>query len=120
MIKNMKDVNVMNKKFYEAELLGIRALYTELHTDKSSIPDGMYCYDLRHGDDDSFPSAVENSVAVNYYGTILTTEKLNFGTEDFLPIDCDSFGFTGEIFCPKDFLKKSKLQNRESCGPEDY
>ena len=74
MIKNMKDVNVMNKKFYEAELLGIRALYTELHTDKSSIPDGMYCYDLRHGDDDSFPSAVENSVAVNYYGTILTTE----------------------------------------------
>lgn len=36
--------------------------------DKSTIPKGVNCYELRHGDDDSYPAALEENVKVNYYG----------------------------------------------------
>ena len=115
----MNIINAKNEEFEEVELLGIIALFTELRIDKSSIPEGMFCYSLRHGDDDSFPSTVENSVVVNYYGAILTTEKLNLGTANSLPVGYDNFGYTGKKFYAKDFLENYKLQGRKACRPEE-
>ena len=51
----MEYIDVKTREFFEVELLGIRALFTKLHIDKSSVPEGMYCYHLRH---DRFPSTV--------------------------------------------------------------
>lgn len=115
----MKDINVKDEEFEEVELLGIRALFTQLRIDKASVPEELYYYGLRHSDDGSFPLTVENNVIVNYYGAILTTERLNLGTEDYLPLGYDDLGFTGGRFHAEDFLEKSRLQRGEVCGPEE-
>ncbi len=112
----MEYIDVKTREFFEVELLGIRALFTKLHIDKSSVPEGMYCYHLRH---DRFPSTVENEVRADYFGTILTTKRLNFGAGDFLPLGHGDFDFTDKKFHVHDFMKKYSVQNRTTDKPEE-
>lgn len=51
----------------EVEVKGRMVLFTELCVDKDTIPFGMYCYDLRHGDD-GLPYTIKRNVIVNYFG----------------------------------------------------
>lgn len=50
----------------EVEVKGRMVLFTELCVDKDTIPFGMYCYDLRHGDD-GLPYTIKRNVIVNYF-----------------------------------------------------
>ena len=64
--------------------------------DKSTIPIGVNCYELRHGDDDSYPVTVEEKVSVNYYGVVLMRDKMELGQEGYVSLPYDDFGFSGE------------------------
>lgn len=96
----MKRINVMEEEFEVVEVLEQEALFTELRVDPATVPEGVYCYELRHGDDDSFPAAIEKQVAVNYFGTILLTKEL-LKKDDYLSLTPDDFGFTGETMTVK-------------------
>lgn len=115
----MEDINVKDKKLFEVELLGIRALFTTMRIDKSSIPEGMYYYNLKHDGDDRYPSAVENDSAENYFGAVLTVERLDFQAKSFLPLGHDDFCFTDEKFYAEDFIAKYGLQSRTIDKPEE-
>ena len=50
---------------------------------------GLFCYDLRHGDDGDI-STIEKGVLVNRAGSIITNEELTFGntiTTDMIYFD---------------------------------
>ena len=59
------------EKFQEVEIKGHFGLFTDSRIDKNSIPEGLYCYELRHGDENAYLAALEQSVRVNYFGTVL-------------------------------------------------
>lgn len=92
----MEAVDVEKEMLEEVELLGRTGYFTELRVDKEIVPEGMHCYELRHGDDDGFPASVEESVRVNYFGAVLFTETLELGEEKALQIGYEDFAFTGE------------------------
>ena len=92
----MEAIDVEKEMLEEVELLGRTGYFTELRVDKETVPEGMYCYELRHGDDNGFPASVEESVRVNYFGAVLFTEKLELGEEKALQIGYEDFAFTGE------------------------
>lgn len=92
----MKVIDVNKERFSEVEIQGHMALFTELRVDKSTIPEGVNCYELRHGDDDSYPAALEENVWVNYFGAVLMTDKMELGEDGWIPLSYDDFGFTGE------------------------
>lgn len=92
----MKVIDVNRESFQEVEVKGHMALFTELRVDKSTIPEEVNCYELRHGDDDSYPAALEQSVKVNYFGAVLMTDKVDFGEEGYVELVFGDFGFTGE------------------------
>lgn len=92
----METVDVRKEVLEEVELLGQIGYFTELHVDKETVPEGMHCYELRHGDDDGFPVSVEESVRVNYFGAVLFTEALELGNEKALQFGYEDFGYTGE------------------------
>jgi len=48
-------VNSKDEHYEVIELFGQQALFTNLRIDRATVPDGTYCYDIRHGDDDSVP-----------------------------------------------------------------
>lgn len=98
----MEKIDVGEELFDEIELIGRTGLFTELLVDKHTIPDGVYCYELRHGDDDSFPTELEENVSVNYFGAVLMTEKLELDKDGKLPIGYEDFRYTGEqMFLPQ-------------------
>lgn len=104
----MEKIDAGEELFDEIDLIGRTGLFTELRVDKSTIPDGVYCYELRHGDDDSFPAELEENVSVNYFGAVLMTEKLELDKEGRLPIGYKGFGYTGEEMKLYAFIAKSR------------
>lgn len=110
----MDVIDVNEGSFQEVELKGHMALFTELRVDKNTIPEGVNCYELCHGDDDSYPAALEQSVRVNYFGTVLMADKVELGKEGYVPLEYEDFGFTGE--------ELSVLELRANCGeaPDEF
>lgn len=94
----MRTIDVNKERFEEVEIKGRRGLFTDLRVDKSTVPEGVSCYELRHGDDDSYPATLELSVRTNYFGAVLMTDKIELGQEGYKPLEYDDFGFTGEEF----------------------
>lgn len=92
----MDGIDVNSRQLQEVELQGRFGIFTEFRVDKSTIPKGINCYELRHGDDDSYPVTVEENVSVNYYGAVLMTDKMELGQEGYVSLSYDDFGFTGE------------------------
>ncbi len=92
----METVDVQKEVLEEVDLMGRKGYFTELRVDKGTVPEGMYCYELRHGDDDGFPVSVEENVRVNYFGAVLLAEGLELGEEKALQFGYEDFGYTGE------------------------
>lgn len=97
-------IDVTKEQFQEVEIMGHYGIFTELRVDKSTIPKGMNCYELRHGDDDSYPAALEQGVRVNYFGAVLMTDKMEPGENGVMELSYDDFGFTGEDLSATEYL----------------
>ena len=103
------------------EINGIKCLFTESRLHRFPLPGFIKMYDLRHGDNPSRPKTIENSVVVNFFGTILTDHVFNLdhdknGVEDkYLPINRNSFKFCYEDdICGTDVLDWLKNNSSEN------
>ena len=80
--------NAHEESFDLIEVLDKTVLFTNLRIDRNTVPDGLYCYDLRHGDsDDSEPCSIEKNVLVNHMGTIISKEPFEFGDKDYVSLE---------------------------------
>ncbi len=104
----MDSIDVQKEVLEEVEILGYKALFTELRVDKSTIPEGVFCYALRHGDDDSYPATLESGVGVNYFGSVLLTEEIELDKMEMRSVGYEDFGYTGEEMKLSDFIEKQK------------
>ena len=84
--------NAQTIKYDLIEAAGQKVLFTPLRIDRHTVPNGFYCYDLRHGDDDGIAQTIENSVYVNHFGSILCVEPFDFGDKDYIKLE-DSVNF---------------------------
>lgn len=105
----MTKIDVTQEMLSEMELWDRKVLFTDLRVDKSTVPENVYCYAMRHGDDDSFPVTLEGNVIVNYFGSVLTTEPFDLGKAGYLPIDYDDYGFTGAEMKLEEFLLENRI-----------
>jgi hypothetical protein len=77
-------VNAREERYEHVELFGKPALFTNSRIDRSTVPRGFYCYDLRGSDNDPGRLAtIESSITVNHAGTILTPEPVSIPKEGF-------------------------------------
>ena len=89
-------VNAKTEEFQHLELLGKYALFTNDRIDRSTVPDGWYCYDFRGSDDDPGELRyIEESVMVNHAGSVLMPKKLELPASGRLDAR-DEFGFLNE------------------------
>ena len=71
-------VDARNEIFDHIELFDAPAMFTNARVDRSTVPDGLFCYDVRGADDDPGSlTVIEPFVAVNHSGTII-------GVEDYM------------------------------------
>ena len=80
--------------YQEATILGRPALFTECRIDRSTVPQGVYRYELRHGDEDWGESReLSRSLMVNFYGTVLVREPFQLPVEGWIPLESGSLSF---------------------------
>jgi hypothetical protein len=103
-------VNAREEDFEHVELFGKPALFTNSRVVRSSVPKGFYCYDLRGSDyDPGKPVTVENIVAVNHAGTVLTPEPVDIPKEGFRRLK-DGLNFLGECLSLDDFCEEHGIE----------
>lgn len=95
---------VGNGMFREVEIKGHMALFTEQRIDKGTLPDGINCYELRHGDDDSYPAMLEQGGVVNFFGTALMADKMEACQAGGESLAYEDFAFTGEELSVGEYL----------------
>ena len=73
--------------YQEVTILGKPALFTECRIDRTTVPEGVYRYELRHADEDwGEPITLSRSILVNYYGSVLTREPFQLPVEGWIPL----------------------------------
>ncbi len=68
-------IDAQKERYELVEVDGKVCLFTNLRLDRSSIPEELYCYDVRDSDalDGSF-AQLKSYVLVNHWGTLLSKE----------------------------------------------
>jgi hypothetical protein len=56
--------------------------FTNFRVDRSSVPEGWYAYDIRHGDSGEL-CTIEKCVLVNHAGTFLTKTPVKLNKDGF-------------------------------------
>jgi hypothetical protein len=99
-------VNAREEQYEHVELFGKPALFTDSRIDRSTVPEGFHCYDLRGSDyDPGKPVTVENQVAVNHAGTVLTAEPVTIPKEGFRRLR-GKLNFLGECLTLPEFCEE--------------
>lgn len=89
-------VDARTEEFQHIEVFDKFALFTNARIDRTTVPEGWYCYDFRGtGDDPGELHFIEESVVVNHSGSILMPEKLELPASGQLDA-WDEFGFLDE------------------------
>ena len=80
----MKMVNFKDVSTFEIVRIGGSkdVLFTFNRIDPTTIPDGLYVYDIRHADDLGDPVTIEARVLVNRYGSVITTKPIQCIEDD--------------------------------------
>ncbi|NNJ28576.1 LPD28 domain-containing protein [Lacrimispora defluvii] len=103
-------VNARKEEYEHVELFGKPALFTSSRIDRSTVPKGFSCYDLRGSDyDPGRPVTVQNFVVVNHAGTVLTPEPIPFPEEGFRRLR-GKLNFLGECMILADFCEEHGLK----------
>lgn len=80
------------EKYQEVEIFDVPALFSNGRISLADLPDGLYRYDLRGSDDDpGRPVTVEQNVAVNHAGAIITAKPLDLQEEE--PVQAPDNGY---------------------------
>ena len=111
----MSRENAMTADYEEVSVFQQPALFTSLRIDRSTVPDGLYLYELRHADEDwGDPCHLARSIVVNHYGTVLTREPIQLPIEGWLNLDPGDFNFSdGDCRTVADFQKKYPSSDKE-------
>ena len=65
--------NAYDISYTRLKLFGNEVLLSDERIDKETLPEGLYCYDIRHSDNDwDMPVTIEKRVVANWYGSILS------------------------------------------------
>ena len=108
-------------KYQEVVIFDVPALFSNGRIALADLPEGLYCYDLRGSDDDpGMPVTVEQNVAVNHAGAIVTAKPLDLGEDGrlFLTEDKGLNFVGGEISMQRFFNEQQKDRNTEEVEAE--
>lgn len=90
-----KGCNALNLEFDLFSVFEKTMLFTCLRVDRSTVPNGLYVYEIRDFDDpEAGPLEIAKWVTVNHMGTLITNDPL--------PLQPDSTGNNARIYVDPD------------------
>lgn len=102
------------EEYQHIELFGKPALFTNDRLKARDIPEGLYCYHLRHSDDGSRFSSIEPKASVNHGGSVIMNEPLDFGKDRYIALSEDTEpNFLGEDLTLGEFMRGDFKQSQD-------
>ncbi len=99
---------------------GIEVLFTQERIDRKTVPNGLYCYDVRETEGFSgIAATLEPEVWINYWGTVLSIQEFPLdecGDYQLIQDDIDylNVGYTlEEYLCEKFNLEEQQPRDME-------
>lgn len=90
----MSQYDAQKVTYQEVTIFDRPALFTECRIDRTTVPEGVYRYELRHGDEDwGEPRELARGLMVNFYGTVLTREPFQLPIDGWIPLESGSLSF---------------------------
>ena len=74
-------INAAEESFELMELFGKTVLFTNMRVDRSTVPEGLYVYELRDEDCTGDICEIKPFVMVNHWGTIICKEPIELDTK---------------------------------------
>lgn len=104
----MKRFPVSEGDFEAIELFDKLALFSNYRIDRSTVPEGLYMYEVRHDDDQQGdPCQIKSSILVNFWGTVITNESLELDENDSLLINSEEdWNYTGDSMTIEEYLEE--------------
>lgn len=97
-------LNANEETFELVEIDGKEVLFTNGRLDRTTVPEGLFCYDIRESEGFSGePVTLEPYVTVNHWGTVLSKDEFTLNDEGFYPID--NFNYMGETLSIKEYME---------------
>lgn len=109
--------DAVKEKYELMEIDGRPILFTYLRLDRDTVPEGLFCYDVRDSDDlDGSFAQIAPFVRVNHWGTILCREPFQLdGAGSYYPED---WSFLGESMDALEFRQADASQLAAMLGLE--
>ena len=93
-------------------VLGRTMLFSGYRISRSTVPEGLYMYEVRHADDDwGDPCEVAEGILVNFFGKLLSKEGLPLkeivaGSKPYLELNSqEDWGYEGVECTLKEFVQ---------------
>jgi len=104
----MARFNAMTENFEEVEILGKPALFSSLRIDRSTLPKGLYLYEVRHDDDcQGIACQIARGIMVNHWGTLITREPIKLPPDGYRDIAPEDLNYcTGDCSTVKEYVEK--------------
>lgn len=93
--------NAKEEDYEEVTVLDHLMLFTCLRIDFSTVPKGMYVYEVRHDDDQQgIPYEISNRISINFCGTLISNKPISLkkdaaGNNAFREISMDDWNYEG-------------------------
>lgn len=94
-------------------VFGRTMLYSDCRVNKTTVPEGLYMYEVRHADDDwGDPCEIAEGILVNFFGTLLSKEELPLketvaGSKPYLEVDSQGdWGYEGVECTLEEFMQE--------------
>ena len=110
-LHNQKKIQIANdEKYQEIELFDKPGLFSNGRIARDTLPEGVYCYDLRGSDyDPGDPIYVEDRVGVNHAGSVILAEPLDLSKEGYLRLtEEEGLNFVGGFSTLTQFLQEQR------------
>ena len=94
----MERYDARKETYEEIEIFDTLALFSAGRIQKDSVPEGFYCYEVRHDDECmGIPCELSFHILVNFWGTVISKVPLIRDDECRRYIEDEEWGYTGNV-----------------------
>ena len=98
----------------EVTIFGVPALFTDLRVDRSTVPDGVYRYEVRYSDEyGGEPVELARGIMVDFFGTVLMREPIQLPISGGLELNDGDLDFQSGCFSLAEFQQEYPVSEKQ-------
>lgn len=103
-------IDARTEHFWLVDMDGYICLFSNMRLDRDTVPEGLFCYDVRDADCDGTFAEVQPFVLVNHWGTVISKEPIPLNEYGCYWPERDAFYFPADNVSLSEYQEQSISQ----------